>query len=172
LPPRLRNNGGYAVARALLGRDLSATCMLSSERHYCTRDLRDQLVIVSKNVAGIATDLPSNINRLRDRAQAPVPEWAKEIYLQIDAGETLVLLEGGRVSSPNRQICYIAQHAAMNCSHGIPVLPGISNQLNGRGARSDINEFETQRCRDSRRINETRTIGRGLFISGDSTEEL
>src|SRR3989440_13077611 len=61
--------------------ELSSRRLISSERHHCTRNLRDQLAIIPNDVADVATNLTPYIHRFGDRANPAIPDSTKEVDL-------------------------------------------------------------------------------------------
>jgi hypothetical protein len=146
--------------------------LISSERHHGTRNLRDQLVVVSKNVADVTANLSSYIHRFSDRTNATIPYRTKEIDLQIDTGETFAFLETRGVSRPNRGVSNVAQNAAMNCAHGICVPFRVRNDFYRRRARADFYQLKAKRLGYGGRIDETGFRGRSFAVSGHECEKL
>ena len=72
--------------------------------------MRNQLVIISKNVADITTNLSTDIHRFCDRANSAVPYRTKEIDLQINTGEALVFFQAGGMGRPDGGIIRVSAH--------------------------------------------------------------
>ena len=106
-------------------------------------DLRNQLVIISKNVADIATNLSTDIHRFCDRANPPIPCGTKEIDLQIDTGEAFVFFQAGGMGHPDGRIGNVAQHTAMDRPHRICVGLRIGHEFNRCRARANLYQTET-----------------------------
>src|SRR6266446_2057911 len=136
--------------------ELSPRRPISSERHHCTRNLRNQLVIVSKNVADVSTNLSPYIHRFGDRATPAIPDRTKEVDLQIDAGEAFVLIQGSRMRRSDRGISDVAQHAAVDRTHRIGMLLGVRNKFHRRSSGTNFDQLKTEGFGDRGRVDEAR----------------
>src|SRR6266481_3665123 len=152
--------------------ELSPRRPISSERHHCTRNLRNQLVIVSKNVADVSTNLSPYIHRFGNCANPTIPDRTKEVDLQIDAGEAFVLVQGGRVGRSDRGISDVAQHATVDRAHRIGMLVGVRNNLYRRNPWTNFDQLKAEGFGDCGRIDETRFGCGSIAVSSNKFEKL
>jgi hypothetical protein len=86
-----------------------------------------------------------------------VPHGTKEIDLQIQRRQSFPIGQACRVRCANRRVCHIAQNAAVDRPHRVPVSRHICSDFDGRDAIARVDEIETQSSGDGRRVVKSRT---------------
>src|SRR3989442_15602028 len=151
---------------------LSSRRVITPQRHHCTGNLSHQLVVVSKNVADITTNLSSNIHRFGNCTNPTIPDRTKEVDLQIDAGEAFVLVQGGRVGRSDRGISDVAQHATVDRAHRIGMLVGVRNNFYRRSPWTNFDQLKAEGFGYCGRVDETRFRCGSIAVSSNDFEKL
>jgi len=134
--------------------------------------LRDLLVIVSENVADVATNLSPYTHRPGDRANPAIPDRTKEVDLQIDAGEAFVLFQGSRMGHSDRGISDVAQHATVDRAHRIGMLLCVRNNFHRRSPWTNFDQLKAEGFGDCGRVDETRFGCESIAVSSNEFEKL
>jgi hypothetical protein len=138
---------------------LSPLRRIASQRHHGARDLRNQLSVGSSDVANVAADRSSSMDRFSDRFKSFVPNGSEEIDLQVNAREALPFCNGREVSRADRRIRHVTQDSAMNRPHGIRMEIGLGFHFEGSRPFTDIREHKSKSLHDRKREIEHR-LGR------------
>src|SRR5713101_6327205 len=164
---------------AALRDELSAALgLLAAERHARGTGAGDEFVFLIRHVAFHQADRSAFLHYARRSAQPGLPHRAKVIDLQLDSGECLALFKPRGVSKAHGGVGDIAEHAAVQRAHWIPVAlvhvhleyrfallrgdqPEAEQARNGRGPRCPGNNL----LEDGERFGHwfTRCINWGLY---------